>query len=557
MVAMVTMNADCMGCSNMSPFVYQRIWLTVMVLATCFTGCTKSHSLGDSAGVETSQAKEDPMHCHDQCIAASLKFAAGELGLDPSEAESISKDGNLQTVFAALQSRGGSGIGRLESVPLGRFLHEQESNGESIPPTILVHESGHLSCVLGKLSREGKQFYQLLHGDTKPYLFAASQLKEAGFRDAWIVKREYFSGVPIRVGSGTVRINSLWHTFGEVRPFGVEVTEFVITNDGREVIVLDKPKTSCGCAVADFGNTNSLRPGESAPMKVTIQTGGVPSMRQAIWLQFFERSTGASRRLGLQVFAFQRQFMIVSPNELDFGTIAPSNEHEKPSRTVRLVEVPTDRFRMEGIGVGTLPIEYAVSESKTPDGMTSYRLTLALNAKDSQAGEHSGTIQVKTNSTLRPTVSIPVRFRIKPRVTAVPETLTFGAPYVGVTLEQRFRLSLRTDGETLSVTDIEAPKECSVAPIEDGNQREFLVKARFMEAGVWEGVIKLHVQSATWSETVEVSCVAYVRRENHLSRAGCHPSGKENCYETQSCGSCGDFGRVLGHCSDYTASSGL
>lgn len=60
------------------------------------------------------------------------------------------------------------------------------------------------------------------------------------------------------------------HDFGEIAFKGYATFEFVFENSGTEPLVLTKPKSSCGCTVAEWPKEPIL-PKESGKIKVTYK----------------------------------------------------------------------------------------------------------------------------------------------------------------------------------------------------------------------------------------------------------------------------------------------
>ena len=65
--------------------------------------------------------------------------------------------------------------------------------------------------------------------------------------------------------------NKTVHDFGEI-PQGIPVeTEFILTNESDEVLLIKEVKTTCGCTVAGYSQ-DPILPGESTSIKVTYNT---------------------------------------------------------------------------------------------------------------------------------------------------------------------------------------------------------------------------------------------------------------------------------------------
>ena len=69
--------------------------------------------------------------------------------------------------------------------------------------------------------------------------------------------------------------------YGEVPYNGNGECEFVFTNTGNEPLIVQKPKSSCGCTVPSWPREPIL-PGESDSIKVTYKTNRVGAINKSI-----------------------------------------------------------------------------------------------------------------------------------------------------------------------------------------------------------------------------------------------------------------------------------
>ena len=68
-----------------------------------------------------------------------------------------------------------------------------------------------------------------------------------------------------------ISFEKLIHDYGDVPFNGNGECEFVFTNTGNEPLIVQKPKSSCGCTVPSWPKEPIL-PGESDVIKVTYRT---------------------------------------------------------------------------------------------------------------------------------------------------------------------------------------------------------------------------------------------------------------------------------------------
>ena len=102
--------------------------------------------------------------------------------------------------------------------------------------------------------------------------------------------------------------------------------------------------------------------------------------------------------------------MAIVPDQLDFGQLVSGYS---VNRTVRLSETMTDRFRVESVDVGQLPVKHLITQKQNAEGLSDYLLRFTLLPDDVVPGRHAAVITIKTNSRLVPGVRIPIRFHVE------------------------------------------------------------------------------------------------------------------------------------------------
>lgn len=78
-----------------------------------------------------------------------------------------------------------------------------------------------------------------------------------------------------------IEFEKLVHDYGEVPYNGNGECEFRFTNTGNEPLILQKPKSSCGCTVPTWPKEPIL-PGDSEVIKVTYKTTKVGPINKSI-----------------------------------------------------------------------------------------------------------------------------------------------------------------------------------------------------------------------------------------------------------------------------------
>ncbi len=475
---------------------------SVVASLLAFSGC--SHSIApdvESERLPSFVARGEPSQCTMHCQRFAECFVRAALGVDPALATGT-VGGNSPSLRRLLQDCGGSLEGEIEVVSVSDFLKSQELGVSE--PAVLVHENGHLYIVLGLVELDGRLAYQVVHGDSPVWLIGETQLEKAGFREVWQFTR-IAQSYPIHVGSGVLSVDGLSRNFGRVLP-AVDVScEFLIRNVGESTVVLDVPKTSCGCVTTSITKPSPLAPGGQVGLSLALNTGNSSSLRHNVTLQCFEEETGKSCRTWFFVFASQQESMKVVPAWLDFGKIMPG---ETVSRTVTLSEVPTDRFTVQGVDTGDPCLGSAVESYQKDDGLIVYRIGFKLAPGESRAGSHTGTVVVATDSQQLPRVEIPVRYQVPSHVAAIPGTISFGSVPVGTVVSEQVQLH-STDGDALAVSVESPPKGGAIAVDESSDPVTLTIQCNVDQLGIWKESAKVTVKGRSWEETVEIKCLAF------------------------------------------------
>ena len=78
-----------------------------------------------------------------------------------------------------------------------------------------------------------------------------------------------------------IEFEKVVHDYGDVPFNGDGTCEFRFTNTGNEPLLIQKPKSSCGCTIPSWPNEPIL-PGESDVIKVTYKTNRVGNINKTV-----------------------------------------------------------------------------------------------------------------------------------------------------------------------------------------------------------------------------------------------------------------------------------
>ena len=78
-----------------------------------------------------------------------------------------------------------------------------------------------------------------------------------------------------------IKFEKVVHDYGDIPFNGNGECEFRFTNTGTEPLIVQKPKSSCGCTIPSWPNEPIL-PGESDVIKVTYKTNRVGNINKTV-----------------------------------------------------------------------------------------------------------------------------------------------------------------------------------------------------------------------------------------------------------------------------------
>ena len=121
-----------------------------------------------------------------------------------------------------------------------------------------------------------------------------------------------------------IEFEKVVHDYGDVPFNGNGECEFRFTNTGNEPLLIQKPKSSCGCTIPSWPNEPIL-PGESEVIKVTYRTNRAGAINKTVTVtsNALKNSTVVLRIKGRVL----EQTAEAMPEKKDFGSGSPVNNH--------------------------------------------------------------------------------------------------------------------------------------------------------------------------------------------------------------------------------------
>ncbi len=197
---------------------------------------------------------------------------------------------------------------------------------------------------------------------------------------------------------GRLTVDKPVYDFGDVEPRNKIRGQFLLTNEGTEVLEIRKPiRAGCTCTKLVLKNY-TLKPGQSTPLHVTYTVGAYPG-KSTKTISIDTKSPGAPRTLILKVTANIKKIVAAKPERFRFEFRADS----KHDYTVELESTDGKPFRITDLisrnGVVT-------GEFDATNRDVRHTVPIKIDVEKLR-GTRNGIITFKINHPKLKTVSVP------------------------------------------------------------------------------------------------------------------------------------------------------
>jgi hypothetical protein len=481
--------------------------LELLLSVVCVIGCSNTGDIQDSRAFENSIPSfictDNVEEC--DCWACCIFLAQASLGISPLEQLVDVED--ISTVKSLLQKKAVANGGELTNVSIDDAVQriKQTGNKNKHQLYILVHSNGHLYGLLGAISIDGVNMFQVFHGSSGLWLVSEQQLEKSGIAEVWNLSKnkETFT---LSVGDGLLALDNVFINLGEVVSFQELFCTFRFCNVGSKNLILNKPTTSCTCTTIDMESAKKLLPLESFDLNLAISTGKNVIGRQNIMIECFEEGTGKQIRFPLEVFCAQRESIEISPLVLNLRS---GENGESATASIFLHEVSMDRFEINSVEMDIgQDFSYSIQSTQNVSQLMTYQITISCNLTKIMPGT-DGIIRINTTSSLTPVITIPVYTFIEPDLQIIPASLSFGVTDVGKTYKKKF--TVKNQDKLPSIINMRVPEFVSCTHLVIDTSYEFEVEFSPHASGIWEDNIILVVSANGRNEEISIKIVAYIR----------------------------------------------
>lgn len=484
-----------------------RVLRVVAVFVVFAVGCSGegAREEGEVSLVDTMffVHSELPSDCPMKCLQQAAQFACEGLGLDPTERRNISPR-TWQAIVDVFQKESGQKESSISAVPLQELLSRNTVG--PMAPVILEHKTGHVYVIIGSIKVGDSLMWQMIHGESPVSLVSEELLSQAGFESVWACEKS--ENVVVSVGQSTLEVDRLHHNFGDIKPGESLLCSFHLSNTGPKAIVVDKVRTSCSCISTNVKKKAVLEPSRSLDLELTMRVPGSTSLREPAILPLYEKDTGSSKQVSFLILGTHRKLMDISPDHVDFGSVVPRRTY---TRTVLLKELPTDRFALLGVEVGTLPLTYEIERRRDSNGLSIHKLDLALSVPEgATSGKTRSVVALNLDGHERQRAHVPVSYEVEPPIKISPSAVSFGTIGIGEEHERILQI-IPDDGSSIESVRFQCSPGCAVEVDRGTKPVEITVGVRLKKPGIWIGKITIDVETESGlKQTLEVTGTAYV-----------------------------------------------
>ena len=241
--------------------------------------------------------------------------------------------------------------------------------------------------------------------------------------------------------------SELRHDFGSV-PRGADVRHtFVLSNNTGAPIRISGMHRTCGCTqitlddkivldqnIQQNSESKVIGPDQTVRIGVVLDTRKFIGNKSAEITLIFDQPALAEVRL--TVSSFIRQYIVLNPGAVQFGTLTRGQELTK---ALEIEYAGQSDWRIQNVTSSNSNLELKYDETVRSPGHIGYKLTVTLKP-DAPAGSIRDTLIVETNDPVSSKVPVLVSAQVQPDLIVTPSSLSFGNVKPGQTVTRNVLL---------------------------------------------------------------------------------------------------------------------
>jgi hypothetical protein len=208
--------------------------------------------------------------------------------------------------------------------------------------------------------------------------------------------------LPAQEKGAKIVFESTAKDFSKVNEGAVLKHIFRFTNKGNETLEIIRVDSSCGCTSALL-SANKIAPGKSGEIEVLIETKDLPASELNKTVSVMSTDPKQPVVVLTLTAVVEPEFVISEPS-IYFGNVPRGQEVTKEI----LITIPPNKpSRL--LDASSTDASVTVKLEPVAGSNGKQFKVIALQKADTAEGFHNGTIVIKTTSTVKPELKIPVR----------------------------------------------------------------------------------------------------------------------------------------------------
>jgi len=195
--------------------------------------------------------------------------------------------------------------------------------------------------------------------------------------------------------------------------------EFIVTNNTNQTVHISHVRSSCGCTQPRIVG-DVLKPGEQGKIVAAFNTHAFTGQRGATVTVTFDQPQWAE--VQLQVKGYIRTDVVLSPNYVNFGSVAEGAASEKK---IQIAYAGRNDWKITGVKSNSPLVTATVKEISRQNGRVNYELDVKL-AEGAPKGYLNDQLVLLTNDRRATQFPVNVEGRIVPELSVSPALLMLG-----------------------------------------------------------------------------------------------------------------------------------
>lgn len=380
----------------------------------------------------------------------------------------------------------------------------------SLPkPLILIYDDKSNFLVVPEVFEyEQNTAYQVLYSGRQPILVTDLKEKNQLSGEAWYIEHRGEKEVSYEQSGLSLQMSEAIHNFGLVEPGKIQVG-LKIKNMGKAPIIVEKPKGSCRCAVAEFADDIILQPLEQTELNISVSIGrGNKGFRYSILIPIENTVRNERHHIIFDVMGnCVDNLPEIVPEKLNFIDVKVGKTNK---RVITITESSKTQINNTMLVSSTPALIPSIVDRNSHENKDVCIIEVILEGKLLKMGKtYYETILIETGNAKQSQLKVPVHITTAPQVRVIPSMIAWGMPKIGEKLTRSLSFSSPYGGHLL-VSECIAPDGFETLVKKADKEIEIIVSRTFNKLGVNKNHLRIVFAGPPKTEIL-VPMYAYVQ----------------------------------------------